>query len=66
MWLAVAAGEKKKERLNYLLGEGNIDGKCHLGAFAVWFDLEEKKIFLFSFLLIIVKRRNLSHKGAAA
>ena len=38
-----------KECLNYLLREGNIDEKCHLGAFAVWFDLEETFFLLVFF-----------------
>ena len=42
-------GAGGKECLNYLLGEGNTDGKCHLGAFAVWFDLEETFFFLLFF-----------------
>ena len=37
----------KKECLNCLLGEGNIDGKYHLGAFAVSFNLEETFFFFF-------------------
>ena len=38
----------KKECLNCLLGEGNIDGKYHLGAFAVSFNLEETFFFFFN------------------